>query len=170
MGREDFAWPVDYWIFDQSVGLLLIDSTKTLDSKTWECSAISQTNGTLVGGAANSLDDPNDNNTYHVTESGTWDAFITPVMTAAGGDEVATTKTLNKIVINYQFHYKFGVPLTGISGRFNLKIRDSDNDWVTIVSKGVTGSLTYFKSIEGSYPIMMASSDLAKFLTVFVEV
>jgi len=162
---EDFTWAVDRWIFDQSVGLLLIDSTKTIDVKTWECSAISQTNGTNTGGNAGSLDDPNDDDTYDVNESTPdWDAYITPVMTAAGGDEVATTKILNKIVINYQFHYK-GSVLLGETARLQLKIRNSDNEWTPIRGKDMVGNLTYYKTVEGSFPIVMASSDLAKFLT-----
>jgi len=111
------------------------------------------------------LNTPNDDNTYHITESGTiWDAFFTPVMTAAGGDEIATTKILNKIVINYQYHYKGDIPLF-MSGRLNLKIRDSDGEWLTIRTKEIGAYPTYYKTVEGSYPIIAASSDLAKFLT-----
>lgn len=161
---EDFAWPVDYWIFDQSVGLLLIDSTKTLDSKTWECSAISQTNGTLVDAGVNPLDDPNDDDTYHITETKPWDAFITPVMTAAGGDEVPTTKILNKIVINYLIHYKHGVQL-GHTGKIYLKIRDSDNEWVIIREKSLVGHSAAWLSLSGNFPILRTSAELAKFLT-----
>lgn len=161
---DDFAWVVDGWHADQSVGLLLTDTTKTIDSETWTCTAISTTNGTNTGGNAASLNTPDDLNSYDVTETGThWDCFITPTI---GGANIATTKILDHITVNYKIRYKQLTPV-GQLVHYYLQMKNSDGDWINVLDKYVRAGYTVFLELKDSFTLPISGTEnLAKFLVV----
>lgn len=131
---EDFGWNVDQWIFDRDVGLLVTDNTNDIDTEEWTCKVNPTTvNGTYQEGDKDSLDAPNDDDTYYVTDTGTsWDVEVVTTDIGSAGAGIADTQKLHKIDI----HWRVGI-MTSTGGVFsriwNIKIY-RDDAWEIIAT------------------------------------
>lgn len=153
---EDFTWDVDQWIIDRHVGLLVEDNTNDLSSETWTCG----TNPTVaygieVAGDKDSLDAANDDDVYHITDSGrVWDAIIT--ITNLTGVAIANTNALNKIIVNYRFGIK-AEEANMATMKFTLQIK-KDTTWKTLKEVNIYGIVSSF--IWYSDSVMLEAEDV----------
>ena len=158
--RSDFAWPVDKWITDRDVAIIIRENSTGDTQETWLVTAIAQVGGEDIDAAANWEDEP-DGIYYRIREINetVFDCVVTPTL---GGDNIPNTNTISKIEIFYDFRISW---VDFVHGAVWLEA-NRDGSWQRVA--GAYGGNEWFGTtgirIEGSYELI--ADDLTDYLTL----
>lgn len=127
----DWTWTPDTWIqVGRDLGITIVDKT-TLNTRTWDSSAISQSNGSIILGNNASTITFNDGDYYAVLDASFVNnmVVITPIIDGVVID--STTSFLKSIEVQYSFRLKMDAGPAWIKPTIYLEIL-KDTEWIVV--------------------------------------
>ncbi len=158
--RTPFDWPVDKWITERDVAILIRENSTGNTLETWLVTGIGQVGGENINAAPNWEDAP-DGVYYRAAEidEDVFDCIVTPVL---GGDNIPNTNTISKIEVFYDFRITW---VDFCQGQVWLQA-NRDGVWHDIA--GASGGNEWFGTtgvrVEGSYELI--GDDKTDYLTL----